>query len=239
MKAIEHSLSILVCARNEEDHLQSTLDSLVRQDLNSELIVVNNASTDQTNSIALQYTKRVFQCETKGKVPCLKVGVRNVTSSVVAIADADTIYPRDWTSTILSAFNHNSSARIVFGPSRPASTYFGRIVGTLGSCFVIPSLWAGVVCSLGFNMALTKDTLEQILSDFPPVAYSGWGIGTETLRKFGRKSVCYVPKLSVPKCMRRYEEHGMMTTTFRWVKEWCRLAMGKQLSVPESEYYDR
>lgn len=224
-----HLISILVCARNEKDYLGHTLDSLRCQDIDTELVVVDNASTDQTNEIALRYTNCVYRCDLKGKVPCLQVGIKHVSSNVVAMADADTVYPANWASTILQAFHENSSAQIVFGPSTLGfETTIGRRWGArLSSCFVIPSLWLSVICSLGFNMALRKEALEKILATFPPVAYSGWGIGTQTLRTFGRKSICYVSELQVPKCMRRYDQQGMTRTTARWLKEMVQACIGE------------
>jgi glycosyltransferase involved in cell wall biosynthesis len=57
-------VSVIVTTRNNEDTLTACLDSIESQDYPQlEIVVVDNSSTDRTQSIARQYTEHVF---TKG-----------------------------------------------------------------------------------------------------------------------------------------------------------------------------
>ena len=52
-------LSILVPARNEEDVLETTIESILNQEyLNFELLILNDNSTDNTKNIITKYEKK-------------------------------------------------------------------------------------------------------------------------------------------------------------------------------------
>ena len=51
-------LSICVCAYNAQDTLARCLDSLCKQKIEKEIIVVNDGSTDQTPLICEEYAKK-------------------------------------------------------------------------------------------------------------------------------------------------------------------------------------
>lgn len=234
-------ISILLCARNEEHYLSRTLETLQNQDFRHpyELIIVDNQSTDSTRTIAQTYTPHVYTCDHKGKVPSLRVGVSFCSAPIVAIADADTAYPTDWLAKIYETFVLSPDCQLIFGSSRPEirRPWLRSLVSLGASLFFRLSLRLGIACSLGFNMALRKQALSDVLHFFRPVALSGWAIGTQVLRIHGRHKVRYSPNLQVPKCMRRYESGGYVATSKIWVQEWIRLLARQPLRITEEEYY--
>ncbi|MGA7159860.1 MAG: glycosyltransferase [Bacteroidota bacterium] len=93
--------SILIPAHNEEKVIGATIASMLELDYPKDklrVIVVNDGSTDSTKEIISGYAKRDRRVELfdipkgeggKGKSRALNLGVKRVTSDVIAIYDAD------------------------------------------------------------------------------------------------------------------------------------------------------
>ncbi|MDH3281535.1 MAG: glycosyltransferase, partial [Gammaproteobacteria bacterium] len=91
-------VSVIVAAYNVEKYLSQCLDSLVNQTLeNSEIIVVNDASTDKSAGIINDYSARypnicVIHCErNRGLATVRNIGMRAARGQYIAFTDAD-----DW-----------------------------------------------------------------------------------------------------------------------------------------------
>ncbi|MBA2485221.1 MAG: FkbM family methyltransferase, partial [Nitrospira sp.] len=91
-------VSIIVAAYNVETYLSQCLDSLVHQTLaNIEVLVINDASTDNSGKIAHEYAARypcvrVFDCKAnKGLASVRNIGLQNARGRYVAFTDGD-----DW-----------------------------------------------------------------------------------------------------------------------------------------------
>jgi glycosyltransferase involved in cell wall biosynthesis len=106
-------ISVVVPALNEETHLPECLRSLMDQDWDDEyeIIVVDNGSTDKTADVARDLGVRVIACSTRGAVYARQAGANKARGEIIAQVDADTLYPKDWFSTIASYFlKHPDSA---------------------------------------------------------------------------------------------------------------------------------
>src|SRR5215468_8265303 len=106
------TLSVLICAYNEQDWIGKTLTSLLQQRRQpDEVIVVNNASTDNTEAVIKQFMadhpatpiKIVFQPR-KGLHHAREAGWRAATSDIIVITDADILFPEYWLVKIETAF---------------------------------------------------------------------------------------------------------------------------------------
>ena len=100
-------ISVIVPAWNEEVGVVRTIDSIVGNGyVDTELIVVNDGSTDQTDAIArrhLQAVKRHWAEKTRslrliyisqknaGKGAALNAGIRNATGDIIVTVDADSV----------------------------------------------------------------------------------------------------------------------------------------------------
>ncbi len=103
-------ISIVVPAYNEEELLTGCLASLLDQDLDRtkyEIILVNNASTDDTEKIAKEYGVRVINESRKGYVYAVKKGTESAGAPIIAMTDADCTVPRDWLSNLLALYNND------------------------------------------------------------------------------------------------------------------------------------
>ena len=95
------SITVIVPAFNEESYIGPTLQSVNdakesverRDDVNVEIIVVDNGSTDRTAEIARSFGARVIE-EPRGNVAIARnAGARAASGQVLAFVDADTLWP--------------------------------------------------------------------------------------------------------------------------------------------------
>jgi len=111
-------ISIVIPALNEEKYLPDCLKSLRNQDYKGEyeIIVVDNGSTDGTASIAHKFGVQVIPClQNKSVFYARQVGADAASGDIIAQADADTIYPRDWLTKIAHHFASHPEAVAIAG----------------------------------------------------------------------------------------------------------------------------
>ena len=100
-------LSFIIPAYNEEKHLAGCLESIL-QDIQGipdvEIVVVDNASTDSTSSVARSYPVTLIYEGRKGLPYARQAGLDNSTGTLVANIDADSRLPLGWTQKALKAF---------------------------------------------------------------------------------------------------------------------------------------
>ena len=100
------TFSVIVCAHNEARYLPACLHSLLAQTrLPDEILVVNNASTDETRAVALQIPHvRVVDEPRKGLVVARETGRRAATGDILVYLDADCRAPLTWLARIERRF---------------------------------------------------------------------------------------------------------------------------------------
>lgn len=96
---MEKTLSLIVPCYNSQDYLGRCLDSLLLDDAQIEIIIVNDGSTDNTSAIAATYAKqypqiiKVINKKNGGHGDAINAGVVAARGSYVKIVDSD-----DWLS---------------------------------------------------------------------------------------------------------------------------------------------
>jgi peptidoglycan/xylan/chitin deacetylase (PgdA/CDA1 family)/glycosyltransferase involved in cell wall biosynthesis len=111
-------ISIIVPALNEGRLLSDCLESLINQDYEGEyeIIVVDNGSTDNTADIAKNFGAKVIPCSERKCVSYARqVGADVACGDIIAQADADTVYPRDWLTRIADHFYSHPDTVAVAG----------------------------------------------------------------------------------------------------------------------------
>jgi glycosyltransferase involved in cell wall biosynthesis len=118
-------ISFVVPAYNEQALITRSLvairDEVFRVGLtlgeDAEIIVVNNASTDNTREVAETVEGvRVVDEPRKGLVQARWCGFEHSTGELIANIDADTVVPEGWLSEVLGQFEHGKDLVALSGP---------------------------------------------------------------------------------------------------------------------------
>lgn len=111
-------ISVVVCAYNEAAYLPGCIHSVLGQTRPpDEVLVVNNASTDDTEGVARLLGARVILARQRGLVHAREAGRRHTTGDLLIFVDADTRLPLQWIERVERRFVR-----------RP------RLVGLSGTC---------------------------------------------------------------------------------------------------------
>ncbi|HJR80286.1 MAG TPA: dolichyl-phosphate beta-glucosyltransferase [Anaerolineales bacterium] len=184
-------LSIIIPAYNEESRLPDTLEQvfhfLGKQSFESDVIVVENGSTDRTFDVAQKFAEqhkslRVIHNEERGKGGAVQRGVREASGKYVFICDADLSMPVEEISKflppVLQDFDIAIGSREAPGAVRYDEPYYrhlaGRVFNTLIRWMVLPHL-QDTQC--GFK-CLRADVARDI---FPFQTLTGWAFDVELL----------------------------------------------------------
>ncbi|ELY48425.1 glycosyltransferase [Natronorubrum sulfidifaciens] len=111
MSYSEHArTSVVIPVYNDPDGIQTTLESLLPQTPNHEIVVVDNDSTDRTPEIVHSYENDhdhltlVHETEIQSSYAARNTGIRNTDSELLAFVDADMTVPEDWLESALHTF---------------------------------------------------------------------------------------------------------------------------------------
>lgn len=114
-------VSYVVPAYNAAGTLGSCLESILGQLLDgacTEIIVVDNASTDSSPEIARGYPVRVLVEEVPSAAAARNRGIEAARGDWIALVDADCVLPADWTARALRVLQEETAACAVGGPGR-------------------------------------------------------------------------------------------------------------------------
>lgn len=108
----KQTIAIIIPAYNEESRLGACLDAIAAQTCKpSEVIVVDNNSSDSTAKIARSYSFVTLVTENiQGRVFARNAGFNAAKSEIIARIDADTIMEPRWVEQVLSYYQSNRGA---------------------------------------------------------------------------------------------------------------------------------
>jgi glycosyltransferase involved in cell wall biosynthesis len=165
-------MSVIVCAHNEAQYLGPCLHSLLTQSREpDEILVINNASTDETRAVAQRYPfVRVVDEPRKGLVVARETGRREAIGDVLVYLDADCRAPLTWLERIERHFERDRDLIALSAPYRFYDwDWCGRLliraydftVAPLTQLLVKRILRIGTIF-YGGNFAVRRDALASI-----------------------------------------------------------------------------
>lgn len=114
------TMSVVVCAYNEERHISDCLKSLVETDYPGlEIILCDDGSTDATLAIARGFPVTVLELPHGGLSAARNAGLAAATGEIVAYLDADAEATPDWLYHLAQAFE-GQHVVAAGGPNLPA-----------------------------------------------------------------------------------------------------------------------
>ena len=113
-------LSVIIPVYNEESTILTLLDKIINiMDLDKEIIVVDDGSTDKTSELISKYNKKnnirlISHNKNKGKGAAIKTAKQYVTGNIIIIQDADLEYdPKEYKNLIYPIIN--DQFKVVYG----------------------------------------------------------------------------------------------------------------------------
>jgi glucosyl-dolichyl phosphate glucuronosyltransferase len=191
------SISVIISTRNRASELRQTLAALgqvkIRADWQAELIVVDNASTDETaevvQSAEIANMKPTYLYEgTQGKSNALNAALRYTRGEIILFIDDDVFVPEDWVEQMVTAFRQ-SRADAVVGKIVLSDEVARPWLGPLHRWWLAaPDDQADETVELiGANMGFLRSVLKRVPKFDPELGPGKLGFGEETL--FGKQLV--------------------------------------------------
>ena len=101
-------VTVIIPAHNEEENIGKVIDKIRESKVKSEIIVVDNCSTDKTFDIAKSKGVKTVHCENRGKGYAMEAGLKEVTGDIVVFMDGDLgIYSKDILSLMVDPIINN------------------------------------------------------------------------------------------------------------------------------------
>lgn len=107
---ITPSVSLIIAAYNEEEHIGRRLDNALADDYppeRLEILVASDGSSDRTESIAESYGARgvrVLRLPRRGKIPALDAAVREARGEILVFSDANVLVGRGALRALVRSF---------------------------------------------------------------------------------------------------------------------------------------
>ena len=220
-------ISFVIPAFNEEDRvvpcLQSVMRALASGAYDAEVILVNNASTDQTRERAATIAGvRVIDEPCKGLVRARDTGFRASDGQLIANIDADTILPPGWIETVLDEFRRDGRLAALSGPliylDLPVVTRgFIRVFYGLAYAahLVMQCVFHVGAMIQGGNFVVRRSALEAIGGYNTAIDF--YGEDTDIARRLSKKGrVKWTFRLPIYSSGRRLMEEGIVRVAARY-----------------------
>ena len=226
-------ISFIVPAYNEEKGIGKCLEAIIQElggnpNLEGEIIVVNNACTDNTKQVALTYPGvKVVDENQKGLVFARAAGATAASGELLAHIDADCLIPQGWLKTVMGEFATDTNLVALSGPHFYYDLYnqLNWFQKFLVKAYHSISYWVyltnryvlriGSILQ-GGNFVVRKWAWERIGKADASISF--YGEDTDLCQRlFKIGNVKFTPKLTVSASGRRLKKEGVATIGWRYV----------------------
>ncbi len=169
-------ISVIIAARNEQTNISNCLESVARQTYPAasyEIIVVNDGSTDATETICREFIQRYPNIKLihvqediymRGKANALAQGIEAAKGEIILITDADCTVPKTWIEYTANRYTTDIGLVGGFTLQKAATPFEG--MQSLDWAFIlgVASASAGLrhpLGSIGNNLSFRKSAYDQ------------------------------------------------------------------------------
>lgn len=178
-------ISLIIPAHNEEAYIGACVDAAKKYGKFTEILVVDNASSDKTAEVARTHGARVVYESQKGLTSARQAGFEACMSEYITYLDADTLIPPHWMDVAERAFKVHPEIVSLSGPRR----YFGT---TWWRRWILNGVWAVAPLTyyivgymiLGGNFIVKRSALVAIGGFDRSIAF--YGEDTDLARRLSR-----------------------------------------------------
>ena len=103
---ISKDVSFIVPTLNEEEYLEKCLESIKKQEVSKEIIVVDGGSSDETLNIAEKYADKIVY-GVNGRGESRDKGAKQAENELLVFVDADTELDENFTSEVMEFMENN------------------------------------------------------------------------------------------------------------------------------------
>ena len=220
-------LSFVIPAFNEEAYLGDCIESILRQTahctVSTEVIVVNNASTDGTRDVALRYPGvRLVDEPRKGLTAARQAGFAACSGELIANVDADSRLPAGWLAQVLHTFEEEPGLCALSGPLvyydlSQRQRLLVKVFYAMAWTTYITNRYVLRVGSMvqGGNFVLERRALERIGGFNLSIAF--YGEDTDIARRLNDiGKVRFTFDLKMSSSARRLKKEGIFTMAWRY-----------------------
>jgi cellulose synthase/poly-beta-1,6-N-acetylglucosamine synthase-like glycosyltransferase len=171
------SVSVIIAARNEEANIYNCLESVANQSYpvsSYEIIVINDGSTDGTETICGEFIKRysnikmiqvVDDAIVRGKANALAQGIEAAQGEIILITDADCTVQKTWVEQ--TAIRYSPAVGLIGGFTLQKATTPFEGMQSLDWTFILgmAAATAGLgnpLGSIGNNLSFRKSAYNQV-----------------------------------------------------------------------------
>ncbi len=229
------ALTVVIPVKDDARHLERCLAAISRQSLPPhEVVVVDNASSDDSAAVARRAGARVLDEPSPGIPAAASTGYDAVAAGIIVRCDADTVPPEDWLRRVHEAFAGDPGLTALTGTGHfydlPAVR--GRIARLVYMRCYYWGMHAatGNVPLWGSTMAIRVDAWQEVrllVHRHDPHVHDD----TDLSFQLGSAArVRYDPRLVVGVSGRTFESRQALARRFRWA--WHTLAVNWAISPP-------
>ena len=231
-------ISFVIPAYNEEKNIGGCVASIMQEisteKVDAEVIVVNNASTDDTKKIASAFTTVIIVDEQrKGLVWARKAGFERSTGELIANIDADNMLPKGWLKQVLKRFEDPElsalSGPVVYYDTPRYVRFTTMLFFRLGyAANLLNKLLSGVNSMLqGGNFILRREILQKIGGFDTSISF--YGEDTDIGRRVAQiGKVVWTFDLPINSSGRRIMEEGLFKVGFTYALNFLWITVAKK-----------
>ena len=232
-------ISLVIPAYNEEKYIGDCLEYALRHKDFSEIIVIDNASTDRTKAIVEKIAKehphsqgrlRVVTEMKKGLTRARERGRIEAKGDVIAYVDADTRMPEHWLQTVTNEFTKNPNLAVLSGPYiyHDIPRIQQQLIKILyWNILAMPIYWVVGYMTVGGNFAIRSSALESMGGFDTTIEF--YGEDTNIARRASKHGkVKFMPSFHMYTSARRCEGLGVWKTGFIYITNFVSEVMFKK-----------